>query len=74
MAVQLRVYPPPEETSEDMVQAPSVRVSLGELLPLIALAHRNNYVWLQDFLDDAVAITPDLFEILRSFRSFRPSA
>ena len=74
MGPQLRVYPAPEETPEADGQEATVRVSLGELLPLVALAHRHNYVWLQDFLDDAVAITPDLYEVLRSFRSFRPSA
>ena len=47
---------------------------LGELLPLVALAHRHNYLWLQDFLDDEVAITADLFEVLRAFRTYRPSA
>ena len=74
MASHLRVYPVPEEVSESEGQEPSVRVSLGELLPLVALAHRHNYVWLQDFLDDEVSITADLYEILRSFRCFRPSA
>ena len=57
-----------------MIQAPTIRVSLGDLLPLVALAQRNNYLWLQDFLDDEVSITPDLYEILRSFRCYRPSA
>jgi hypothetical protein len=74
MPSHLRVYPAPEAASEEDGQQPSVRVSLGELLPLVALAHRHNYVWLQDFLDDEVAITSDLYEILRSFRCFRPSA
>ena len=74
MTPQLRVYPAPEDTSEGEAQQASVRVSLGELLPLVALAHRHNYVWLQDFLDDEVTITPDLYEVLRSFRCFRPSA
>jgi hypothetical protein len=53
---------------------PSVRVNLGDLLPLLALAHRNNYVWLSDFLDDEVSITEDLYEVLRAFRCTRPSA
>ena len=74
MAPQLRVYPAPEDTSEGEAQEATVRVSLGELLPLVALAHRHNYVWLQDFLDDEVVITPDLYEVLRSFRVYRPSA
>jgi hypothetical protein len=48
-------------------------VTLGDLLPLIALAHRRNYVWLQDFLDDEVAISADLYEVLRAFRTYRPA-
>lgn len=52
----------------------TVAVSLGELLPLVALAQRNNYVWLKDFLDDEVRITPDLYEVLQSFRCYRPTA
>ena len=51
-----------------------VNVTLGELLPLVALAHRNNYIWLQDFLEDEVSITPDLYDVLRAFRCYRPSA
>jgi hypothetical protein len=43
------------------------------LLPLLALAHRQNYVWLRDFLDDEVLITADLYEVLESFRR-RPCA
>ena len=73
MAAYLRVVPPPHEQHAE-AQEPSLRVSLGDLLPLVALAHRNNYVWLQDFLDDEVAITPDLYEVLRAFHCHRPSA
>jgi hypothetical protein len=73
MAAYLRVYSStPEQEAE--VQAANVRVSLGDLLPLVALAHRQNYLWLQDFLDDEVLITEDLFEVLRAFRCTRPSA
>jgi hypothetical protein len=74
MAPQLRVYAEPFEEPVATAPAPTVRVSLGELLPLIALAQRNNYLWLQDFLDDEVRITPDLYEVLRAFRCYRPSA
>jgi hypothetical protein len=74
MAAHLRVYPLSKETATAPAQEPSVRVSLGDLLPLVALAHRHNYLWLQDFLDDEVGITPDLYEVLRAFRCTRPSA
>jgi hypothetical protein len=72
MAAQLRVFP---ESDFADIQKPSIRVSLGELLPLIAVARRNNNAWLQDFLDDEVCITPDLYEVLSAFSSYRrPSA
>ena len=31
---------------------PDVRVRLGDLLPLVAVAQRMNFLWLKDFLDD----------------------
>ena len=74
MPPHLRVYPAPEEPAYPEGPEPTVRVSLGELLPLVALAQRHNYLWLQDFLDDEVCITSDLYEILRAFRCYRPSA
>ena len=74
MAAHLRVFPTPKEAPAPASPAPGVRVRLGDLLPLVALAHRNNYLWLQDFLDDEVVITEDLHEVLRAFRCTRPSA
>jgi hypothetical protein len=74
MAAHLRVYPLSRDDADPEIQEPTVHVHLGDLLPLVALAHRNNYHWLQDFLDDEVAITPDLYEVLRAFRYNRPSA
>jgi hypothetical protein len=74
MAPQLRVYAESLDDAAITTPAPTISVTLGELLPLIALAQRNNYLWLQDFLDDEVRITPDLYEILRAFRCYRPSA
>jgi hypothetical protein len=74
MSVQLRVYPSPQDHDTVAAPAESVRVSLADLLPLVALAHRKNYLWLQDFLDDEVRISADLFEVLEAFRQHRPSA
>jgi hypothetical protein len=74
MAAHLRVYPLSKENADGETQAATVRVSLGDLLPLVALAHRNNYLWLRDFLNDEVTITSDLYEVLRAFRCTRPSA
>jgi len=53
---------------------PAVRVRLGDLLPLVAMAQKSNFIWLKDFLDDEVSITEDLHQVLQSFRSCRPTA
>ncbi len=74
-APRLRVFP---HTSESFYQdrpEPGIRVSLRDLLPLIALAKRQRYLWLDDFLDDEVRITSDLYDVLRAFdKCHRPSA
>jgi hypothetical protein len=74
MAAQLRVFSGPEEPTCTGFQAPTVRVCLADLLPLVALAHRQNFAWLRDFLDDEVQITEDLYQVLQAFRTYRPSA
>jgi len=74
MASYLRVYPPCQEEQEAAIQPATVAVRLADLLPLVALAHRQNYLWLRDFLDDEVVITDDLYEVLTAFRATRPSA
>ena len=74
MPAHLRVYPASLDSEHDETQDPSVRICLADLLPLLALAKKNNYLWLQDFLDDEVRVTADLYEVLRTFRSYRPSA
>ena len=74
MAAFPRVYPPSLDTPVHLDGPPAtVPVTLAELLPLVALAHRNNYVWLQDFLDDKIVITEDLFDVLSAFRASRPA-
>jgi hypothetical protein len=74
MSAYLRVYPQPDEVPEPAGAPPTAHVRLADLLPLVALAHRNNYAWLKDFLDDEVCISEDLYEVLRAFRCYRPSA
>lgn len=67
MPVQLRVYHPSLDSDMDETQDPSIRIRLSDLLPLLAVAKKNNYLWLQDFLDDEVSVTPDLYDVLRAF-------
>jgi hypothetical protein len=74
MTAQLRLYPASREATRAESPPPRVTVRLGDLLPLIAVAQRNNYLWLQDFLEDEVSITDDLYEVIRAFQCYRPSA
>ena len=67
MPVQLRLYPASIESDQDEPQDPSIRVRLSDLLPLLALAKKNNYLWLEDFLNDEVTVTSDLYDVLRAF-------
>ena len=72
MAAQLRVYPGTLESDpDDDLQPPSINIRLGDLLPLLAFARKNNYLWLQDFLEDEVTVTPDLYDVIRSFSDQR---
>jgi hypothetical protein len=73
MAARLRVYRSPEDI-RPCVEPPTVRIRLEDMLPLVALAQKNDFAWLQDFLDDEVTISDDLYEVLQAFRSYRPSA
>jgi hypothetical protein len=84
MPSHLRVYRAPDEheplldghtaMAELEELEPSVRVRLGDLLPLVSMAQKLNFIWLKDFLDDEVSITEDLHQVLQSFRGCRPSA
>ncbi len=67
MAAQLRVYPASLDSDHAETQDPTIRIRLADLLPLLAFAKKNNYLWLQDFLEDEVTVTPDLYDVLRSF-------
>ena len=73
MATQLRVYYEPE-TSNCEVNSESVRVRLGDLLPLLTMAQRFKYTWLKDFLSDEVTISDDLYKVLQEFLGFKPTA
>jgi hypothetical protein len=76
MGPHLRLFRGSEEDTVEALDlpAPDVRVRLGDLLPLVAMAQRMNFIWLKDFLDDEVSITEDLHQVLQTFRSSRPTA
>lgn len=71
---RLRVFPRPEDEAAEEGHPPTMPVRLIELYPLLAQAFRDNYVWLRDFEDDEVLVSPDLYEVVRAFSDCRPSA
>jgi hypothetical protein len=73
---QLRVYTEPELTVRDFAAVEEradqgVRVTLGEILPLLADAVSSNRTWLGDFADDEITISSDLHDVLQAYRHFR---
>jgi hypothetical protein len=71
---RLRIFPRPEEDDRDESPAPSIAIRLTDLYPLLAQAHRDNFTWLDDFADDTVLVSRDLYEVVRAFANYRPSA
>ncbi|RLS80210.1 MAG: hypothetical protein DWI03_00045 [Planctomycetota bacterium] len=73
---QLRVYSEPEIEQADFTlaaepAAATVRVTLGDVLPLLADAVASNRTWLGDFADDEITISSDLHDVLQAYRHFR---
>jgi len=77
---QLRVYYGPQgdacaAVSSAKESKDQVTVSLGEILPLLADAVRNERTWLRDFEQDEVTISTDLYEVILAYQHYRrPSA
>ena len=80
-ASRLRVYFGPESETVATAVAPlqpahdTVTVPLGEILPLLLDAFESRRMWLDDFDDDDITISSDLYEVLLAYQhSRRPSA
>jgi hypothetical protein len=72
MAAQLKLYVPPTEEPENRPD-PDVLIRLGDLLPIITVADRLNFAWLRDFLDDEIAVSGDLYEVMQTFDRRKPT-
>ena len=78
---QLRVYTGPDATTvaksgeHDAFSRPSVPVSVGELSRILASAVQRQSAWLDDFSNEEVLISADLYEIVLAVEHYhRPSA
>lgn len=56
-------------------EAEKITVPLCEIFPLLADAVHSKRTWLEDFGDDEIAISADLYDVILSYQHFRrPSA
>jgi hypothetical protein len=75
----LRVYYGPRSDSAPsraaQAKAQTVTVPLAEILPLLSDAVKSERTWLQDFEDDEITISMDLYEVILAYQHYRrPSA
>ena len=74
----LKVYHGPQTQTPDIDSGHAdskISVPLGQIFPLLAEAVQSNRAWLQDFSDDDVTISSDLYEVILAYQHFRrPSA
>ena len=69
---RLRLFPHPDDEPVEDYHTPSVPIRLSELYPLLAQAHRDNFVWLRDFEDDEMLVSSDFYEVVRAFTERPP--
>ena len=48
--------------------AQTVTMPMGEILPLLADAVNSRRTWLQDFADDQITISSDLYEVILAYQ------
>ena len=75
----LKIYRGPAEQKAAVRAAsknePStVTVELNEVLPLLADAVASRRTWLNDFADDQITISADLYEVLLAYQYYRHPA
>ncbi len=75
---QLKVYYGPETATSVAPrknQHDTVKLPLGDVLPMLVDAARSQRAWLSDFMNDEISISTDLYEIILAYQHYRrPSA
>jgi hypothetical protein len=78
---QLRVYYGPTADVQATADAEAenkrdtVTVAAGDIFPLLADAVRSDRTWLDDFANDEITISSDLYEVILAYQHYRrPSA
>ncbi len=52
----------------------TVRVRLGDVLPVLQASSSARLAWVQDFKDDPVVITKDLYDVLITYQRMKNAA
>ncbi len=72
MRTRLKLYTGEGEST--VVEEPRVTMRLGEMAQIIGDAARFKRTWLDDFEDEEVQISADLYELLSAYWQLRPGA
>lgn len=72
MRHRLKLYTGDEVSTA--VAEPEVTVSLGEISEILADAVRTRRAWLNDFADDRIPVSADLYEVLSTYWNMRRGA
>ncbi|MGC4007214.1 MAG: hypothetical protein QM811_30435 [Pirellulales bacterium] len=70
----LKVYYGPDERPEILrhpAAVETVSVSLQDILPVLAEAYAERRAWVEDFDQDLVTISTDLYEIILAYQHYR---
>ncbi len=74
MRPRLRLFVGADEPNAPTMAEPDVSIRLEELTRVLADAIIWDRTWIQDFADDEVRISADLYEVLSAYAHMRPSA
>jgi len=80
MIQPLRIYCGPQGPDSAVLNDPklppsTVTVPLGDVFPALSDALESGRTWPQDFADDEITISSDLYEVLLTYHHYRrPSA
>ena len=73
MRHNLKLYTGEDEASTAVVE-PEVTMTLGEISLILADAVRTKRAWLNDFDDDRIQVSADLYEVLSAYWNLRRGA
>ncbi len=72
MRHRLRIYTGEEEFAAN--SEPKMTVKLADMMRIIADASRFRRTWLNDFEDDEIEISADLYDVISAYWEIRPGA